>query len=54
MTPAEILMAVQIAMVVGKGAWDFLSSISGGKIPTYDELLALNDATQAKIEAQKK
>ena len=54
MTPAEIIMAVQLATVIGKAAWDFLSRLSEGKIPTYDELMAMNDALQAKIDAWKK
>ncbi len=53
MTGAEIAMLVQLALIIGPQAYAFIVSLSQGKIPTWDELMAKNAALQAKIDAEK-
>jgi ethanolamine utilization microcompartment shell protein EutS len=53
MTPIEIAMLVQVAIKIGTEAFDFISRLSGGKIPLYAELIAMNKETQDLIDSQK-
>ena len=47
------LVLLPIALELGMKIWDQIAALSQGKIPTYSELIALNDEVQAKIDAQK-
>ncbi len=53
MTPIEIAMLIQIAIKIGTEAFDFISRLSGGKIPLYSELITMNKETQDLIDGQK-
>ena len=53
MTGAEIAMLVSLALYVGPQVYAFIQSLSSGKIPAWDELMAKNAALQAKIDAEK-
>jgi hypothetical protein len=53
MTAAEIGMLVSLALTVGPQVWAFISSMSAGKIPSWDDLMAKNQTLQAKIDAEK-
>ncbi len=44
---------VPIAAELGEFAWNQIVALSQGKLPTYSELMALNDEVQKKIDAQK-
>lgn len=54
MTGTELAMLLQIAMTLGPAAYNFVVGLSEKKIPTYAELLTMNDTTQAKIDAEMK
>lgn len=53
MTAAEIAMLAQLALVIGPQAYAFIASLSGGKLPSWDDLMNQNKALQAKIDAEK-
>jgi hypothetical protein len=47
------LILLPFALELGRDVWNEMEAVKRGMFPTYDELLAVNDEVQAKIDSQK-